>query len=120
MAALQRINTYHVSLFNYFLDRLAETSDGDGSVLDHIAILYGSAISDGNRHDIHNLPILLAGGAGGRIQGGRHVKYAEGTQRLTNLQLTLLNALGVPAEAFGDSTGERLHELAGVAGAPTV
>ena len=120
MAALQRINTYHISLFGYFLDRLAETTDGDGSVLDHIAILYGSAISDGNRHDIHNLPILLAGGAGGRIRGGRHVRYAEGTQRLTNLQLTLLNALGVPAEEFGDSTGERLHELAGVAGAPTV
>ena len=66
------------------------------------------------------MPLLLAGGAGGRIAGGRHLRYAAGTQRLTNLQLTLLNTLGVPAEQFGDSTGERLGELSGVARAATV
>ena len=120
IASLQRINTYHVSLLGYFLDKLAATADGDGSVLDNAAILYGSAISDGNRHDSRNLPLLLAGGAGGRIAGGRHLRYPAGTQRLTNLQLTLLNALGVPAEQFGDSTGERLGELSGVARAATV
>ena len=107
-------------MLGYFLDRLAATADGDGSVLDNAAILYGSAISDGNRHDIHNLPLLLAGGAGGHIEGGRHLRYPAGTQRLTNLQLTLLNALGVPAEQFGDSTGEQLAELSGVARTATV
>ena len=115
IASLRKINAYHASLFAYYLDRLAETPDGDGSLLDHVVILYGSAISEGNRHDIRNLPILLAGGGAGRIRSGRHVRYAEGTQRLTNLQLTLLNTLGVPAEKFGDSTGERLEELSGVA-----
>ena len=115
IASLRKINEYHASLFAYYLDRLAETPDGDGSLLDHVVILYGSAISEGNRHDIRNLPILLAGGGAGRIRSGRHVRYAEGTQRLTNLQLTLLNTLGVPTEKFGDSTGERLEELSGVA-----
>ncbi len=119
IASLQRINAYHVSLLGYFLDKLAATDDGDGSVLDNAAILYGSALSEGNRHDSRNLPLLLAGGAGGRIEGGRHLRYPAGTQRLTNLQLTLLNTLGVPAEKFGDSTGERLAELSGVARATT-
>ena len=119
IASLQRINAYHVSLLGYFLDKLAATDDGEGSVLDNVAILYGSAISEGNRHDSRNLPLLLAGGAGGRIEGGRHLRYPRGTQRLTNLQLTLLNMLGVPAEKFGDSTGERLGELSGIARATT-
>ena len=115
IAALRKINAYHTSLFSYYLDRLAETPDGDGSLLDNVVILYGSAISEGNRHDIRNLPILLAGGGAGQIQGGRHVKYPDRTQRLTNLHLTLLNTLGVPTEKFGDSTGEQLEELSGVA-----
>ena len=119
IAALQRINAYHVSLLGYFLDRLAATDDGEGSVLDNAVILYGSALSEGNRHDSRNLPLLLAGGAGGRIESGRHLRYPARTQRLTNLQLTLLNMLGVPAEKFGDSTGERLGELSGVARATT-
>ena len=119
IASLQRINAYHVRLLGYFLDKLAATDDGDGSVLDNAVILYGSALSEGNRHDSRNLPLLLAGGAGGRIAGGRHLRYPRRTQRLTNLQLTLLNMLGVPAEQFGDSTGERLAELSGVARATT-
>ncbi|MCE2541664.1 MAG: DUF1552 domain-containing protein, partial [Acidobacteria bacterium] len=113
IASLQRINTYHVSLLGYFLDKLAATDDGQGSVLDNAVILYGSAISEGNRHDSRNLPLLLAGGAGGRIDGGRHLKYPARTQRLTNLQLTLLNMLGVPAEKFGDSAAQHAGRAGG-------
>ncbi len=109
--SLTKINTYHASLFAYFLDGLRATPDGDGSLLDNIMVLYGSSISDGHRHDIRNLPLLLAGGGSGRLRSGRHIKYEPYTQRLTNLQLTLLNAMGVSTEAFGDSTGERLSEL---------
>lgn len=111
IASLVKINTYHAQLFGYFLEKLGSTADGEGTLLDHAIILYGSAISEGNRHDIRNLPILLAGGGAGRIKGGRHIKYPEDTQRLTNLQLTLLNKLGVATEKFGDSTGEELREL---------
>ena len=118
IASLQKINTYHATLFGYFLDKLGSTSDGEGTLLDHVTILYGSAISEGNRHDVRNLPILLAGGGAGHIKGGRHIRYPEGTQRLTNLQLTLLNTLGVPTETFGDSTGEQLRELSEVTRAP--
>ncbi len=74
-------------------------------------IMYGSSISDSHRHDIRNLPIVLAGGGAGQIASGRHITYPEETQRLTNLQLTLLNKMGVHTDDFGDSTGERLQEL---------
>ena len=111
IASLQKINTYHTTLFSYFLDKLRSTADGEGTLLDQVAVLYGSAISEGNSHDIRNLPLLLAGGGAGRLESGRHIKYPEGTQRLTNLQLTLLNTLGVPIDEFGDSTGEQLREL---------
>ena len=120
IASLQRINTYHATLFGYFLDGLAAAADGEGTLLDHAVILYGSAISDGAGHDVRNLPLLLAGGGGGRIQGGRHLRYPAGAQRLTNLQLTLLDVLGAPVEQFGDSTGERLVDLSGVARAAAV
>ena len=120
IASLVKINTYHAALLGYFLDRLESTSDGDGTLLDNAMIMYGSSISDSHRHDIRNLPILLAGGGGGRIRSGRHIKYPERTQRLTNLQLTLLNAMGVQTEAFGDSTGERLQELSDLSKAPSV
>ena len=111
IASLVKINTYHASLFAYFLERLASIPDGTGTLLDNVVVMYGSSISDSHRHDIRNLPILLAGRGGRRIQSGRHIKYQKGTQRLTNLQLTLLNAMGIPTEVFGDSTGERLQEL---------
>jgi hypothetical protein len=111
IASLQKINTYHTTLFSYFLDKLRSTADGEGTLLDQVAVLYGSAISEGNSHDIRNLPLLLAGGGAGRLESGRHIKYPEGTQRLTNLQLTLLNTLGVPIDEFGDSTGDQLREL---------
>ena len=114
VASLAKINAYHTTLFAYFLEKLATTSDGEASLLDQVIVLYGSAISEGNSHDIRNLPILLAGGGTGLIKGGRHVKYPDQTQRLTNLQLTLLNKLGIQTETFGDSTGEQLHELSDV------
>ena len=114
IASLAKINAYHTTLFAYFLEKLATTSDGEASLLDQVIVLYGSAISEGNSHDIRNLPILLAGGGTGLIKGGRHVKYPDQTQRLTNLQLTLLNKLGIQTETFGDSTGEQLHELSDV------
>ena len=114
IASLAKINAYHANLFAYYLEKLATTSDGDATLLDNVIVLYGSAISEGNSHDIRNLPILLAGGGAGLVKGGRHVKYPAQTQRLTNLQLTLLNTLGVPTETFGDSTGEPINELSEV------
>ncbi len=120
IASLVKINTYHASLFGYFLEKLRATPDGEGSLLDNVMIMYGSSISDSHRHDIRNIPIVLAGGGAGQVASGRHVKYPEKTQRLTNLQLTLLNKMGVPTDEFGDSTGERLHELSEVSRPSTV
>jgi hypothetical protein len=104
-----KINTFHMTQFAYFLDRLRATPEGDGTLLDHAVIVYGCGLSDSNQHLHDDLPILVAGGAGGRLKGGRHVRYPKDTP-LTNLQLTLLDALGVPLERFGDSTG-RVREL---------
>jgi hypothetical protein len=98
-----KINCHHAQLFSHFIARLKATSDGDGSLLDHSAILYGGALSEGNGHSIHDLPLLVAGHAGG-IQGGRRVR-AEARTPATNLFLRLLSALDVPTESFGDSTG---------------
>lgn len=104
-----KINVFHMTQFAYFLERLAATPDGDGSLLDHTLLLYGCGLSDSNQHLHDDLPILVAGGRG-RLAGGRHVRLTADTP-LTNLQLTLLDALGVPLERFGDSTG-RVRELA--------
>ena len=93
-----------MELFAYFLSKLQATADGDGSLLDHVALLYGCGISNGNKHLHDDLPILLAGRGGGRIKSGRHLRFPSGTP-LTNLQLTLLDKLGLPLEHFGDSTG---------------
>jgi hypothetical protein len=101
---VSKINAYHVSLFADYVKKLSETEDGDGSLLDHIAILYGSPISDGNSHSPDNLPILLVGGGTGQLRGDRHIKYGE-TALLPNLQLTLLGKLGVPLDRLGNSTG---------------
>ena len=81
------------------------TPDGDGSLLDHSMLLYGSGISDSNIHMHDNLPLVLVGGAAGQITGGRHVVYPKDTP-VTNLFLNMLDKLGVPAEQFGDSTGK--------------
>jgi hypothetical protein len=97
-----RINAFHTKLFAYYLEKLSATPDGDGSLLDHMILLYGSGMSDGNQHSTEDLPLVIAGGAIG--QGGRHVRY-PGETPLPNLHLTLLDKLGVPIDSLGDSTG---------------
>ena len=105
LAKVAKINAFHVSLFAYFLDKLKATPDGNGSLLDHSAYLYGSGMSNADKHDHVNLPILVAGGGAGRIKGGRHIKYSEPTP-LANLHLTLLDMAGVHLDAFADSQGK--------------
>jgi hypothetical protein len=95
-----QINTYHVEQFAYFLGKLKSTPDGDGTLLDHSLIVYGSGLSDGNRHEHDNLPILLAGKS-----GGRHITYPAETP-MNNLHLALLDRMGVHIETLGDSNGE--------------
>jgi hypothetical protein len=103
IAKIRLINIFHSELFAKFLGQLKNSSDGDGSLLDHVMIVHGSAISDGNAHSHENLPILVAGHGGG-LKGGRHNVYPAGTP-LTNLFLDLLDRMGVPQESIGDSTG---------------
>lgn len=105
---LQKIDQHHVTQFVSFLKKLSATKDGDGTLLDHSMILYGSSLSDGNRHDHLDLPAILAGGGAGRIHGGRHVKYKKGTP-MTNLFLSMLDMAGVEPEKIGDSTGKVEH-----------
>lgn len=101
---LATIQTFHVKLFSYFLEKLQATRDGDGSLLDRSIILYGGAISDSNKHLHDNLPILLAGG---KVHGGRHLRYAKEKETpVTNLLLTMLDKVGVPVDNLGDSTGK--------------
>ncbi len=102
-----KINTFHMELFAYFLSRLKATPDGDGTLLDHSMLVYGSAIGDGNRHTHEDLPLLLLG-RGGDLRPGRHVLYGPETP-LTNLYLTLLDKMGVRPETIGDSTGRVEH-----------
>ncbi|MDX2179807.1 MAG: DUF1552 domain-containing protein [Bryobacteraceae bacterium] len=101
LALVAKINAFHVSLFGYFLEKLAATRDGDGSLLDHSMILYGSGMSNADKHDHVNLPILVAGGR----TGGRHIRYAQPTP-LANLHLTLLDRAGVKLDSFADSQGK--------------
>jgi hypothetical protein len=108
-----KIQTYHVQLFADYLEKLRSTPDGDGSLLDHVILLYGAGISNSDRHSHRPLPTLVLGGGAGTIKGGRHLVYPDDTP-LTNLHVTLLNLMGVPAEKLGDSTGQfkELSELA--------
>jgi len=102
---LSQLNAFHTSsTIAYFLKKLSETPDGDGSLLDHSLVLYGSGMSNSNQHDHDPLPLLLAGGASGRLQGGRHIRAGEGTP-MSNLLAAMLEKLGIPEESFGDSTG---------------
>ena len=95
--------------FAYFLDKLRSIREGEGSVLDRSMLVYGSGISDGNRHSHKDLPVILVGRGGGTIRGGRHIKYESQTP-MNNLYLSLLDRMGTPIDALGDSTG-RLSEL---------
>lgn len=109
VAHLQKIDEYSVKQFAYFLDRLKSIKEGSGTLLDHSMVLYGSAISDGNRHWHHDLPIVLAGKGSGSLKTGRHVQYKKDTP-LNNLFLSMLDRMQVKADNFGDSTG-RLGQL---------
>jgi hypothetical protein len=109
IAKVAKVNQFHVSLFAEFLQKLQSTPEGSGSLLDHSLYLYGSGMGNPNVHDHTNLPILVAGGAAGNMQGGRHIKFDKPTP-LANLHLTLLNKVGVRLESFADSQGQ-LDEL---------
>jgi hypothetical protein len=98
------LNRYHVTLFTYLLNKLQSIPDGDGTLLDHSMILYGSAMSDANQHNHGPLPVILAGGASGALKGGRHLRHPKDTT-MSNLLLAMLDKLSVPTEKFGDSTG---------------
>jgi Protein of unknown function (DUF1552) len=100
-----KIDAYLVKTFAYYLERLKATPDGDGSLLDHSMILYGSSLSDANRHTHHDLPICLAGGGAGQLRSGRHIRYPQETP-MNNLLLNLLDKVGVATEKLGDSTGK--------------
>jgi hypothetical protein len=102
---LFQIHRFHMKLFVYYLEKLRSVPDGDGNLLDNMVMLYGSALSDGNSHMHENLPLLLVGGAGGGIKGGRHLRVPNLTP-MTNLHLAVLDKLGVPVEKLGDSTGK--------------
>jgi hypothetical protein len=104
-----RIQTYNIGQFSYFLEKLRDTPDGDGSLLDHSLLLYGSNMSNSNAHDHFPLPNVVIGGAAGRMAGGRHLKYADHTP-MTNLLVTMLDKVGVRQETLGDSSG-RLTDL---------
>jgi hypothetical protein len=104
IAKVLQINMFHMRLYGYFLERLRSVPDGDGSLLDHSLLVYGSPLSDGNMHLYKDLPVLLVGGDATGIRGGRHLAYPENTP-IANLYLTLLDKLGIHLESFGDSTG---------------
>ena len=100
-----QINVFHATLYQYFLEKMRSTPDGDGSLLDRSLLVYGSPLSDGNMHLYRDLPVLLVAGAATGIAGNRHVRYPDDTP-MANLYLTLLDRLGVDIERFGDSTGQ--------------
>jgi hypothetical protein len=106
---LARINTYHMGLFAHFLENLQSTSDGDGSLLDHSMVMYGGGLGDSNDHAHFDLPELVVGGGGGRLRGGRHLRYPKDTP-VNNLLVSMLDKAGLPAERFGDATGQ-IREL---------
>jgi hypothetical protein len=104
IAAMSKINTYHVSLFAEYLEKLRSTPDGDGTLLDHLMVLYGGGISDSNAHKHDNLPILLAGGGSGTLAGGRHLRCPDDPP-LADLLLTMMEKLGLPLDRLGNSDG---------------
>jgi hypothetical protein len=112
MKVFSKLNTYHVETLAYFLKKLQAIPDGDGTLLDHSVVFYGSGMSDGNTHNNFNVPVVVVGGLDQQIKGNRHLRYPKGTP-LANLSLTLMLKFGVPAESFGDSNG-RLDLLSGV------
>ena len=105
VAKCTKINVHHATLFSEYVEKLRSTPDGDGSLLDHIALIYGAGMSNSDKHDPYNLPIAVLGGAGGQLKGGRHLKYPSNTP-MSNLLVTLLDKLGMRVEKLGGSTGK--------------
>ena len=105
IARMAKINAFHVSLFAEYLEKLQNTPEGNGSLLDNVLLLYGSGIGNPNVHNHTNLPIIVAGGAAGGMKGNRHLRYDKPTP-LANLHLTLLDKVGVRLDKFGDSNGK--------------
>jgi hypothetical protein len=105
VAKMSKINRYHTTLFSQYLKKLKETPDGDGSLLDHMMILYGAGISNSNAHAADNLPQLLVGGGSGALKGGRHLKFNEKPSN-ANLLVAIMDKMGVPVEKVGGSTGK--------------
>jgi hypothetical protein len=101
---IRQINRFHVAQLAYLLEKMKATPEGEGTLLDNSMIVYGSGLSDGNRHNNENLPVILAGGGSGTITPGRHVRYPTETP-MTNLFLSMLDRVGAPAAFVGDSTG---------------
>src|SRR5438876_770476 len=104
IAKVEKINAYHVTQFAYLLEKMRTTPDGDGTLLDHSTLIYGTGMGECNAHDPRNIPLLLAGGGAGTLKGGRHIRYSKETP-LANLHLTLLDNFGVKRDRIGDSTG---------------
>jgi len=114
IAHMSKINRYHVELFSKYLAKLRATPDGDGTLLDHVTILYGSGISNSTRHSGDNLPLLVVGGGSGTLKGGRHLAYSN-QPTMANLLVTLMDKMGTPVEKIGGSTGKLpLDTLSGV------
>jgi hypothetical protein len=105
IAEFAKLNRYHVSMVPYFLEKLRSTPDGDGSLLDHSLVLYGSPMGDSNVHEHKRLPLFLAGHANGHVKGNLHLRTPQGTP-MANVLLTMMNRLGMELSSFGDSTGE--------------
>jgi len=103
IAKVAKINAYHVQLFSYLLERLRNTPDGDGTLLDHVTLMYGTGLSDCNAHSVTNVPVVLTGGGAGWLKGGRHIRYPD--VPLANLHLTLLDRFGIHWDKIGDSNG---------------
>jgi hypothetical protein len=103
LAEFAKLNRYHVSLLPYFFDKLKNTPDGDGNLLDHSMILYGSPMGDGNVHNHKRVPLVLVGKANGKLAGNTHLRCPDGTP-MANVLLTMLQKLGVETDSFGDST----------------
>ena len=105
IAHIRRSTAYHTELFAKYLAKLRATPDGDGSLLDHMTILYGSGISNSTRHSGENLPLLVMGGGAGKLKGGRHLRYTD-KPSMANLLMTLMDKMDVPVERIGGSTGK--------------
>ena len=110
IADLSKINQYHVKMVAHLAQRLADKQEGDGTILDHSLILYGSNMGNSNQHVHHDVPHILVGGAGGKLKGGRHLAYPSKTVPTGNLLLSVLDRFDIRQDSIGDSTG-RLEDL---------